>query len=277
MKKILCAILAGIMLQPMVVNVYAESVKAEIVQEAYEPTEKAKEAQALLNGLGETDFFSEINNNPVSRGDFIYGLIDVLGINIGLSGKNGFLDIPAGSKYEQAVETALTYGFISKGDNFRVNDTIKLNEAIKIIVGVLGYSFVAEIQGGYPYGYMNVAQERDLLNNVDIKEEITKEDMALLLYNMFMSEVAEIEYKRKNLSIHKTGDDTLLEVLHGVYSTEGIITKNSVTSYDLSYSYTKEDLTVEVEGKAYGSKIDIDKYFGMNCIVYYNEDNGREM
>jgi len=274
MKKILCAILAGVMLQQAVVNVYAESVKTEAVQNAYESTEKAKEAQALLNGLGETDFFSVIDNNPVSRGDFIYGLIDVLGINTGLSGKSGFLDVPAGSKYEQAVETALTYSLISKGDNFRVNDTIKLNEAIKIIVGVLGYSYVAEIQGGYPYGYMNVAEERNLLNNVGIKEEITKEDMALLLYNMFMSEVADVEYKGANLSAHKAGDDILLEVLHGVYSTEGIITKNSVTSYDLSYSYTKEDLTVEVEGKAYGCETDIDKYFGMNCIVYYNEDNG---
>lgn len=272
MKKILCLLLVGMMMQSVCINTYAENTEAEIVQEAYEPKEKAKEAQALLNGLGETCFFETIDNNPVSRGDFIYGLIDVLGIDIGTVNESSFVDIPLESKYNQPIETALAFGFISKGDNFRVNDSIKFNEAIKIAVGVLGYTSMAEMQGGYPQGYISIASKRDLFKNIDVKEEITKEDMALLLYNMFMSEVADIEYWDSKVIACRTGEDTLLEVLHGVDSTEGVITKNSVTSYDLSYSYTKGDSTVEVDGEVYSSKIDIDKYFGMNCVAWYDDE-----
>lgn len=272
MKKILCLLLAGMMMQSVCINTYAENTEAETIQEAYEPTEEAKEAQALLKGLGETDFFETIDNNPVSRGDFIYGLMDVLGITVPVTEETGFVDIPENSKYAQPVATALSFDFISKGDNFRVNDSIKLNEAIKIVVGVLGYTSMAEIQGGYPQGYISIASERDLFEDIVVKEEVTKEDMALLLYNMFMNEVADVEYIGAKVNAYKIGEDTLLAALHGVYSTEGVITKNSVTSYDLSHSYIKGNSTAEVDGEVYDSKIDIDKYFGMNCVAYYDED-----
>ena len=271
MKKILSILLAAMMLQSVCINTYAKDTEAQTVQEAYEPTEKAKEAQALLRGLGETEFFETIDNDPVSRGDFIYGLMDVLGISVPVSDSTGFVDVPANSKYAQAVTTALSFRFISEGDNFRVNDSIKLNEAIKIVVGVLGYASIAEINGGYPQGYISIASERDLFKNIEVKEEVTKEDMALLLYNMFMSKVANVDYIGSKPA-YRVGEDTLLEALHEVHSIEGVITKNSVTSYDLSYSYAKGNSMVEVDGEAYDSKIDIDKYFGMNCIVYYDDD-----
>ncbi len=272
MRKILCLLLAGMMMQSVCINTYAENTETETVQETYEPAEETKEAQALLKGLGETEFFDTIDNNPVSRGDFIYGLMDVLGITVPVTDETGFVDVPANSKYAQAVTTALSFGFISEGDNFRVNDSIKLNEAIKIVVGVLGYASMAEIKGGYPQGYISIASERDLFDDIDVKKEVTKEDMTVLLYNMFMSEIADIEYTGSKVTAYKTGKDTLLAALHGVYSTEGVITKNSVTSYDLSYGYIKGNSIVEVDGEAYDSKIDIDKYFGMNCIVYYDDD-----
>lgn len=273
MKKILCLLLAVIMMQSVCINTYAENAEAEVVQESYESTETVLEAQALLKGLSKTDFFETIDNNPVNRGEFVFGLMDVLKIAVPVTDETGFVDIPANSKYAQAVAKALSYRFISEGDNFRVNDNIKLNEAIKIVVSVLGYSSMAEIKGGYPQGYISIANERDLFEGIDVKEEITKEDMTVLLYNMFMSEIADIEYTGPNVTAYKAGEDTLLSALHGVHSTKGIITKNSVTSYDLSYSYTKGNSIVEVNGKSYDSKVDIDKYFGMNCIVYY-DDNG---
>jgi len=272
MRKALCAIIAGIMLQSAGAGVYAQNIEAEAVQEVYAPTEKAQEAQALLIGLGETDFFNELDDLALSRGDFIYGLMDVLGIDVGASYEGVFVDVPTGSKYSKPIGNALSFGFISKSDNFRVNDAIKLNEAIKIAVGVLGYTSMAEIQGGYPQGYISIASERDLFKNIDIKEEITKEDMAILLYNMLMSEVADIEYLGTKATAYRAGEDTLLEVIHGVYSTEGIITKNSVTSYDLSHSYIKGNSTVEVDGEEYNSKTDIDKYFGMNCVAWYDDE-----
>lgn len=66
---------------------------------------------------------------------------------------------------------------------FKPDESITVLDAVKIIVTALGYKPKAE-RGGYPDGYINVAEEIGLINKNDFefKTYATREEVAYLIF-----------------------------------------------------------------------------------------------
>ena len=239
----------------------------------YAVLEKAPEAQAFLSAVCSENLFEEMKTEPVTRGEFIKCVINSVGKEDMALSEQIFTDVPVTSEYFRYVNSAVALGLVSRGNNFRPDENIKRDEALKIVVSLLGFSKIAEKNGGYPDGYLKIAMEKDLLKNTLIKEDtITFDSMAVLLYNMFRSEVMNTEYITSDDISYKESNQTLMNELYDISYTEGIITKNRITSYDINYSYSKNTSDfIEVNGSKINGSANSDSFFGMNCIVYYSE------
>ncbi|MCL2837592.1 MAG: S-layer homology domain-containing protein [Oscillospiraceae bacterium] len=72
--------------------------------------------------------------------------------------------------------------------NFRPNDDITEREAVTMVVRALGYSEQAQSLGGFPYGYIQIAEELGLFEHttMDIaaeRRESLRGNVIMLLYN----------------------------------------------------------------------------------------------
>lgn len=230
------------------------------------------EAQALLSSISKSDIFDEITDKPVTRGEFVNSVADLAGLNASLEVELPFEDVPAGSEYAIGVYNAFKAGLISGGNSFRPNDTITYNEAVKIAVSAMGYSTLADYSGGYPSGYLKVANDKDVLEYIETAPAVTEEVMAVLLYNMLRGEILDVEYITEDSVKYEYNGTTLLYDVHGILYTEGLVTGTFATSYDIGYRYTSGTSEVLVDGKKYKSDTGLNEYFGMNCVVYYSEE-----
>ena len=83
-----------------------------------------------------------------------------------------FSDVPPTHWVVKYVRTAWDSYIISgyEDNTFRPENNITYNELQKIIVSALGYTQYAEMQGGYPDGYLTYSEKYNIMNNVDTSD-----------------------------------------------------------------------------------------------------------
>lgn len=272
MKKIFCLLLCAIITVTSVSYTLAENSEEQL----HHPDSNAvAEAQSLLCAISDNDMFSSVKSEPVTRGQFAEAVMELLSLGDIGEGDLPFEDISSQNSCSDAVYGMLQMGLISSGKYFRPNDEITFNEAVKIAVSAMGYSQLAGFSGGYPTGYLKIANDRDVLENLEDTGVFTCEHMIILLYNMLRGEIPETEYMKSDSVRYSYNGTSLLYSLYGIMYTEGIITKTFATSYDIGYGYQASNSVVEVDGKAFKSEVGLYDYFGMNCIVYYTEKENK--
>ena len=73
------------------------------------------------------------------------------------------------------------------GDStFKPENSVTYNEFIKMLVCVTGYADKAEEKGGYPYGYIAVAEENSITEGIVFKgdDEVTRNDVGIMILNV---------------------------------------------------------------------------------------------
>lgn len=90
-----------------------------------------------------------------------------------------------------AVEKRYIKGY--EDFNFHPYDTVTYEEAVTIMLRVLGYSD-STIQGAYPYGQLSRAKDLDMLNGVEgeIGEEMSRRKVMYLVCNALQTETASV-------------------------------------------------------------------------------------
>lgn len=88
-----------------------------------------------------------------------------------------------------AVEKRYIKGY--EDFNFHPYDTVTYEEAVTIMLRVLGYSD-STIQGAYPYGQLSRAEDLDMLDGVEgeIGEELSRRKVMHLVYNALQTETS---------------------------------------------------------------------------------------
>jgi hypothetical protein len=86
------------------------------------------------------------------------------------------------------VEAGVSAGFINgyDEDNFGPDDTVQYAQAVKMLVGALGYDVYASKQGGWPSGYLSYGSSLDIINGVSVasnETELTRAQCAVLIFN----------------------------------------------------------------------------------------------
>lgn len=182
---------------------------AEAVKNGGENRDAVEEEFSFLEifGIIEGNEYGKVNLDiPVSRADMAQIVLNMLNLKntpaFGLLPEEAFTDVPEGHPAFNAAHLAMQMGHVSGyGDGtFRPEVHITNEQAVKMLVSMLGYTPRAEERGGYPDGYWSVAEEIGLLENAALERtaEATQGQLARLLMNAVYMPVMEQTVYSKN-------------------------------------------------------------------------------
>lgn len=291
MKKIIAFILTAVMLVSAVSTMaFADEVVAETVieettetvtEEIAETTEEVvvednknaelyasvKEEAGLVKTLGIMTGVTEENiDEEIPRGKFVEHILRFAALGPAKSSgmQQFFTDVVEGSEYYDAVTTAAMVGLIHGNGQgvFLPEKNITYNEAIKMIVGALGYGAVAEARGGYPMGYIAVASDLKLLKGINLggTENLNNANGVKLIFNALNANAAEMNVNSDNSLSMSSLNMLYLEDTFNVEKFKGIVTGTQVTR--------------QLEGKEYLGWVEIDEIeYEVIASEYFNEED----
>lgn len=265
MKRMITGLLALILL----VSAYISPVSA---------SEKkiSEEALALVNYF-EIMNLDEDADAEVSREDFAVYLGRAIGVNeYAQNAEMYYYDIPAEHWAAESVNRITEKGGFTVPEDklFRLKDTVKVSEAITVFVNLLGYKEAAEINGGYPNGYMKVASELSLFdNNVAMSGNLTKRAAAELISNAMEADICGLELSDGANKLVPHEGQTLFSLYRNMYPIKGTV--ESVAEMALYPGQETLEGYIRIDGKEY-------LYEGNNELVgryvkgYYISERGEE-
>lgn len=128
-------------------------------------------------------------NSTITRAEFATIICRLFGVSEDAKGikQSSFTDVPASHWAVGYIAKANELGIINgNGDGtFSPEGAITYEQAIKMVLATYDLSELAEQSGGYPDGYIVVAQEYEMTDGVVGKKgaQITRSAVAKLLYN----------------------------------------------------------------------------------------------
>lgn len=168
MKRVLAFILVLSMVLGSVGMVFAGSFEDITDKDVAQAVDRLS-LLGILEGYPDGTFKPE---NTITRAEFAAvavrakGLKDAADASEGLM--TGFTDVPAGHWASGYINIATKLGLVNgMGDGtYAPEAPITYEQAVTLIVRTLGYEPSAQTKGGYPYGYLIVANEIELLDGV---------------------------------------------------------------------------------------------------------------
>ncbi|WP_409229363.1 S-layer homology domain-containing protein [Gudongella sp. SC589] len=167
MKKHLALVLALVMVLTSFSFVSAAPDFSDMEGHANAEAVARLELLNVLKGYPDGSFKPD---NTITRAEFAAVAVRVSGLeNVAVAAQGlptGFTDVPAWHWASGYVGTAAKMGIVNGIGNglFAPETPVKYEEAITMIVRALGYEPMAQARGGYPFGYLIVANEIDLLD-----------------------------------------------------------------------------------------------------------------
>lgn len=273
MKKILSLILVVVLALSTVTFVFAEDAEPQPVYN----TEAYESALDLMNSLlGEAVFGSD-PASKVSRGQFVYGVAKIFGVPGDSSEEIVYSDVSVDNKYYAEIKSAHSAGWISSADKFNPDADITLAEAVKIMLTAADYGIMADAKGGYPTGYLSVAESVDLFTYVDVAQSgtLTVADATVMFENLMMADVFEIEAYGDTMDYRK-GAEIYLEKLYDVYAVEGVVTSTLHSSVVMDAPFIKDNNEVTIDGIAYKCDYLDPALLGKYVVAYISRDGAKK-
>lgn len=172
------------------------------------------------------------------------------------------------------------------GNMFSPNGNVSVSEAYKIIIGVIGYSDLAEKNGGYPDGYIKLAGNLNL--NLCIKKSegfLTKRDAVELTNYVltvdFGNSYYQINNGNVNLLIDNKDESSILNKRFGISVYSAVVDKVNAQKNSMSVTITKNKYDTNPvvlksgQAKTFTFKVkdsDIFEYEKMPVTIWVNED-----
>ncbi len=280
-KRIFALVIALCLVSSMGVSAKEFKSIPQTVENASSETKSYDEAIEVLTSLeliNRADDKEYNANDVMSRGEFVNILSRMLVLNDSISLDDQtvpFLDVDDNTLYVSSIIYAYKMGIISGGydGRFNPNQSIKFEEALKMLVTTLGYNLRAEKKGGYPTGYLLFASEKGITKGVDaaVGQEINKGIVAQLILNTLDVNVMQLESLIENDEQYVEIDgETLLSENLRVEKREGIVRATEITRLTspngLEYGF------VEIDKKLYKTgKTNVWDLLGYN-VTYYSRD-----
>ena len=269
MKKFVALMLAIIMLLPLESNINAAD------------SRDTAELEDKLELLKYIDVFQSVISDydgVVTRGSFAIYIARLLGESeIGNVEEAVFFDVSADSRTAHAVKILVERGIITGNPDgsFRPDEPITTQEAIKMILCVLGYKPYAEAKGGFPAGYITVANQIDLLPAGITFTEFTYTDAIEILYNALHTAMLDtVSVSGDNVEFRSNDEVTVLSEYHNIAFAYGVLkTANGMSAYE-DWEYEKGEATVGDERYLYDG--DVSHLLGRSVTVYYSDEKNNE-
>lgn len=281
MKKLICFILiACSLMMAFNINTYAEQNKADNQEYEY----RFEVLRAL--GFLDENFVKENASEPVTREQALDTIIKLCSFgtdSIQISEKyTYFPDILPDSQYFKSI----IYGVESRivtgtNGNFDPLRPITGMEAVTFVMRASGYREYAEVNGGYPSGYMQAANRCGL--NYTGSAPMTQKEFVSLLYRAMTVPVYEQTEFGASVSFESTGDN-VISFYHDIYKVRGQVTANFVSSLTKKSVSDKNTLCIDdveyrVKDGAYSSLLGyyVNAYYhkaedGVLTVMHMSED-----
>lgn len=254
-----------------------QSTEALAETETFTPTKKQELLLALgvisLNSYGTFD-----NDAEMTRADFAAICGKILDINQTMTADcMYFTDVTPDSWFAYTVNQLTERGVISEADDklFHPERSVSLTEAVKMLACLMGFNTYAQMNGGYPDGYMRVASEQHLLDGVGSGDVFTQGMMCELVYNALHANVMKTDYSSGDATMTVDYNETMLSYYKDIYEGRGMI--EAVYGMSLTSRMPGEG-SVIIDGTNFytGDLGNAEDYFGYNVSVYYNVDDNNE-
>lgn len=261
-----------------------ESEKLEKSKAIYE---SMLEEVGLLKSLGIMNDANEENmNHEVTRAEFVRYMLQFLNVDAAgaADGVNTYyVDIPTDYAYYNDITTATALGLVNGGSGgvFNPNSTISYQDALKIVVSALDYGTLAAYRGGYPQGYIAIARDIKLTDDISIgfTENLTMKELVRILFNALNSSVSESVINTTNSVSISSGDELYIESRFDVVKYRGVVTGTSYTRR----LEGKDDLyKMEIDGVEYNigrfAEFNEEEVLGQRVYFYlqYPDDDVRD-
>lgn len=231
----------------------------------------------IINAIADVSEYLDSNDEFVSRQDFILAAAKIFCIDTEqTSGPISFTDVDRTSELYRVLTYAVSAGYIADGEKFYPEEAIKANDAIKICVVAAGYKAAADLNGGYPGGYLKAASLAGITKSVASGVgSITAKDAYQLLYDTLDAPIMEQKINAQQDEFYVNNDVKLMNALHDIYYMKGIMNKNAYTAIGDS-TCVGVSSKVEVDGESFDYTGDWNGYLGYNVTAYYKEDTDGE-
>ena len=210
-------------------------------------------------------------NQAITRAEMAKLLACVAGADNTMTGEV-FTDVPANHWANGYINYGYTMGAIAgRGDGtFDPEGNVTFNEATKMIISLLGYDVVATAKGGYPTGYLYVADNMLKITKGVTERNGSRGTIAILLYNALEAPIMEQTSWNENNPEFAKGDQTLLKDYLEITKIEGVVTDTYLSDKN------DDEKTIELNDKVYvlaANTIGAENYFGYTIVAYVNEDD----
>lgn len=215
---------------------------------------------------------SASENAEITRLEYAKILLNILGFNQDSLNGNAVKFTDISDDDLSVVSTISNLGIMSGYNEFTFgpNDTITVGQALKGIVSIMGWSVVAEADGGYPAGYYSVAAKLGLLKNTDVQYEqpLNYRNLAIVLDNALKENVLSTG----NEKVYK--GKIFLEEYFKYIEGEGII-EGTPETYLYSTASLDED-QICINGMNFICDKDLTEFIGCKVKYYYEETPGED-
>ncbi len=268
MKKFLALLLACVVMLSSVLSVAASETPAADVE-----TEEVITLLKYLNIITDGENLDEY----VTRGDFAVYAAKLMKLDTEET-THYFDDVETSSKAAGSINALAEYGYISSGEgvSYMPYNNVRTNEALKVFLSMLGYKELCEAQGGYPAGYIKIANRIGLNKGIG-SPYLSRGQLYALMYRTLTEPLCVMSSidGDGSMTFEKDEDNNILLQSHELHMIEGYV--NTVGSIVVDMEQPLDEGQFRIEDKIIRTdlvSIDMYEYLGTNVKVYYFEEDG---
>ena len=213
----------------------------------------------------------------VPRADFAASVARMMGKTAYGGSEVYFYDVPKNYWAFNEISNLTEMGIIDGNEDktFDPGEPISKSAAYKIMLCAMGYRSSAEQSGGYPNGYLTLANSIKLSDGVSAGDTVTMSDMLNILYNSLTINIMEQGGSKKNsITYEVSEDETLISSYRDIYYGEGYVNgANSITVH--GGAINKDDALIDSDIYHSGG-IDMMQYLGEKVEFFYEEHDSSD-
>ena len=216
-----------------------------------------------------------MNEKILTRGDCARIVSRVVyGVDAG-STDTPFSDVTSSNANSGAVAMANQWRIMVGYDDgtFKPDKEISKSEFLKTMVTLIGYAVYANGKTNSGETYERIAEQNGITKGAILRDNnITYEQCARVLYNLFSIKVFNTDFSRGKLEVVKT-DDTILDFMN-IKTVDGIVAQNDISSLYDDSGLSKGYALIGDEQVLCGES-NIDSLLGFNVKAYidFSDDN----
>jgi len=158
-------------------------------------------------------------------------------------------------------------------DIFEPDSFISERDAVVVLVRALGYSQMAESEGGYPNGYLKVASKKEIVRTA-VKDDMLRHTALINLLMDAIEADVMVPYGIIENYTKYTTIDGILEDTRSIYGGQGVVEANSYSTLGIPDSDIGIN-SVKINGVKYKiGKTNATGLLGIECDFYYQEKDG---